>query len=41
MLGVWEHTGNGNTCDDNYLFADGDGDELVDDDERSELLGCD
>jgi hypothetical protein len=41
VLGSWEHTGNNNTCDGNHLFADGDGDEAIDDDERGELLACD
>jgi hypothetical protein len=41
VLGAWEHTGNGNTCDGNHVFADADGDESIDDDERGELLICD
>ena len=41
VLGKWAHTGNGNTCDGNHLFADADGDESIDDDERGALLSCD
>jgi len=40
VLGAWSLTGNGYTCDRNYAFADGNGDELVDDDERGALLEC-
>ena len=38
VLGTWEHTGNNNSCENNSLFADADGDEVLDDDERTELL---
>jgi hypothetical protein len=35
VLGAWTITGNGNTCDRNFAFSDGDGDDLVSDDERT------
>jgi hypothetical protein len=40
VSGTWEHTGNGNTCDRNAAFEDADMDDVLDDDERGELLTC-
>ncbi|MGD8862043.1 MAG: hypothetical protein PVI30_18675 [Myxococcales bacterium] len=40
VLGLWDHTGNNNTCDRNVAFTDDDDDGQVDEDERGEPLDC-
>ena len=37
---LWQHTGNGNTCDRDAAFVDADGDKIIDDSERGALLTC-